>query len=204
MTLWNSILPVLQQINNAGGYGTQQFISRAVIDQIDHLADSDATLAVKRSELINITRRGRWPNDPQHFKALFEAYHEALFYILAHRKGVHLVTVPRSATPTPDFATTQVPVERFELKTIDFSGGEFAYRGIMAEGHNIKAKAQQEAKRRGAGFGVQEIRPHADATNAKEAIERVMGQIGGNINMGQFALGPTYLVVPMIRTGSSL
>jgi hypothetical protein len=203
MALWAAILPVIQQIYTAGGYMAHAFISRAVIDELDRLADGgDASLIGKRAEILKVVKRGKWPKDPQAFKALFETYHEALFYILALRRGVPLVAIPRSSDPTPDFATVRQPLERFEVKTIDFSGGEYAYGAIMAEGHRNAQKAREEAAKRASPVSIshQTIRPHGDATNTKEAVERVLSQIARNVSTDQFSAGPTFLVLPMIRT----
>jgi hypothetical protein len=199
--LWDSVLPVLQKINSSGGLFTPAFISRAVIDEIDRLADlGDATLTAKRGELLHVINRGNWPDDAQSFSALFEIYYEGLFHILASLKGVALRAIPTQKSSTPDFATVQLPTEQFEMKTIDFSGGSFAYAPIMKDGLVARTEASAVANKSGVGFGVQVVKPHGSAKNIKEAIEKVMSQIGGNVKTGQFQNHPTFLVVPMIRT----
>ena len=199
--LWDVVLPVLQEINTYGGNFTSGFICRAVIDEIQRGADhGDETLSRKAEGIRAILGRGRWPQDPQAFNAFFETYHEALFYILARQRGVQLEAVPETREATADFIVIRQPEERFELKTIDFTGGGHAYKPITEAALDQHIAAEQEAQQRGIGFGASVVRPHGPATNFREAVERVMRQVGGNVKAGQFGRCPTFLVLPMIRT----
>jgi hypothetical protein len=199
--LWKQILPVIQEINNYGGNFVSIFICRSVIDEIDRRSDGgDATLIEKRGRLLDAVRRGKWPQDPNAFSSVFETYHEALFYLLADTRGVALRSVPEVKTPTPDFVSIQQPTECFEIKTIDLSEGELAHTSIAHSSLDQRIAALEQAKRRGIGTGLQIVNPHGDATNTKEAVERVMRQIGGNVKSTQFSSSTTFLVVPLIRT----
>lgn len=198
---WDVLLPVIQQINDYGGNFISGFVNRSVIEEVDQLAaggDTACTAALTR--ICRHARNGRWPFDPPAFGAIFTTYHEVLFYLLAKRRGVALARIPETSTPTADYRTTAVPVLQFELKTLDFSGGEWAYKKIAEDTLEQTVVAADQAKTRGTGIGRVVICPHGPATNAMEAIARVMAQISSNIKNGQFAPEPTILVVPLIRT----
>jgi hypothetical protein len=133
-SLWCYLLPVIQDINNYGGNFISAFLCRSVIEEIDKGAnDGDMTLREKRDRIRDAIRRGQWPHDPSAFNAIFETYHEALFYLLARLRGVALRSIAEGKTPTPDFATVAEPEENFEVKTIDFSGGNLAYTPLSEE-----------------------------------------------------------------------
>ena len=200
--LWSDVyLPVAQKIREYGGNFISALVCRAVIDEIDERADrGDLVLIEKRNRIIASLQNGDWPYDPVAFSAFFEIYHEALFYILADRRSVGLTAIPEGSDKTPDFTTTASPVEAFEIKTIDFTGGEFAYSAMANSALDAQIKASEESTRKGVGFAATEVQPHGDAKDSKEAIERVMRQIDGNVKAGQFETYPTFLVVPLIRT----
>lgn len=200
-SLWRTLLPVIQEINDYGGNFISIFLSRSIVDAIDERAAlGDATLDDKRTQMRRIIQRGKWPYDPNAFNALFETYHEALFYLLADNRGVTLAGIAEKQSPTPDFETVSEPKECFEIKTIDFTGGQFAYDMLTEDALDGRITAQQAAKKRGIGTSTHVVSPHGDAKDTKEAIERVMRQIGGNVKQGQFAQHPTFLVTPMTRT----
>lgn len=199
--LWDAVLPVIQEINSYGGNFMSAFTCRAVIDEIDHLAEAgDIAMKSKHNRLEELLRKGDWPTDHDAFKSIFETYHEALFYILACRRSVQLEHIPEVHHPTPDFRTTSTPIEQFEVKTIDFSGGTRAHRINMEEGLDANVDAAEEAHRTGFGMRARVISPQGDATDSLEAIDRAMAQIGGNVKAKQFNEYPTFLVLPMIRT----
>ena len=200
-TLWGELLPVIQEINTYGGNWTCAFLCRSVIEEIDRLATAgDATLIAKRTRIRDALRRGKWPYDPIAFNAIFETYHEALFYLVVANRGVQLEGIAEGDTSTPDFSTGSDPKEHFEVKTVDFAGGQYAYKVITEGGLDEKIKAEAEARRRGVGMGTMVLNPHGKATNSREAIEQVMRQIAQNVKEAQFRAAPTFLVLPMIRT----
>lgn len=198
----DTVLPVIQEINTYGGNFTTGFICRAVIDEIDRLADGgDVAMLERRARLTKQLADGTWPDDFQAFNSFFETYHECVFYIIASRKWVSLTNIPETtARKTPDFRTVTSPIEQFEVKTIDFSSGQYWYPPVTESGLASVITATEVARTRGVGIGVRTIRPHGDVTSNLEAIEKVMRQIGRNVQPGQFATAPTFLVLPMIRT----
>jgi hypothetical protein len=155
---------------------------------------------LRRRHLSHHARTGHWPYDPPAFSAIFTTYHEVLFYLLAKRRGINLARIPEAATPTADYRTVAAPILQFELKTLDFSGGEWAYKKIAEDTLDQTIIAADQAKECGVGVGRVLVTPHGPATNPTEAIARVMAQISSNIKNGQFAPDPTVLVVPLIRT----
>ena len=199
--LWAELLPVIQQISSYGGNRTCAFLSRSVIEEINRLAnDGDATLSAKHAGIHDALRRGKWPYDPTAFNAIFETYHEALFYLVAASRGVELDDIAEGDASTTDFSTRVDPKEHFEVKTIDFAGGQYAYKAITEGGLDEKIKVEVEARSRGVGVGAMVLNPHGKATNSREAIEQVMRQIAGNVKESQFRAEPIFLVLPMIRT----
>jgi len=199
--LWENVLQALQEINSYGGNFFSFHISRAIIEQIDDgAASGDVSLARARERLLGILRRAKWPDDADAFNAFFEHYHEALFYLLARERGVRLEHIPESKAPTPDFETRPDATERFEVKTIDISGGKFAHKKILQQSLAGSLASHEAARATGIGFHELEVSPHGDAEDSKEAVEQVRQKLAQNVKEAQFDDKPTFLVAVMART----
>jgi hypothetical protein len=199
-SLWQTFLPVVQEINDYGGGASVFLFSRAVFEEIENGAnDGDKTLADKKSSILDALAAGKWPSDPSALSAIFNTYHEALFYLVAKRRRVILESVPETRSSTPDFFCRATD-ENFEVKTLDYSGGSFAHKVMMNEGIDRKIEAEEKARASGIGTAISTITPHGNAQNSKEAIQKVIYQISNNIKSGQFSDKPTILVVALTRT----
>ena len=200
MSLWDDILPVVQAINDDGGNFTNIFLNRSVIDLLDQAATAGEYAARKPlARILRAVKRGKWPHDPNAFNAIFENYHEGLFYLLAKDRGVHLRHLPEMRGKTPDFSADAFG-ENYEVKTLDMSGGSNVYQLIADTGRKSQKEAAARASTRGIGFSVSSINPHGTAKNWLEIMQRVTRQIGANIKQGQFEEKPTVLVVALPRT----
>lgn len=185
------------------------------MDLLDAAADAGEDAAITtRQRILDAVRNGNWPEDPNAFSAIFENYHEGLFYLLAKRRGVQLrhineVTGSSSADnrKTPDFAADQFG-ENYEVKTLDFSGGEHVYAKLAEQGRLSSAAAEAESRERaktapngvGVGFSFTTFNPHGSDRDWLQVMQRVMRQIGRNVKQGQFKERPTILVVALPRT----
>lgn len=90
--------------------------------------------------------------------------------------------------------------ERYEVKTLDLSGGVHAYPPIVEAGRASQQQAREGAQRRGVGIGRSIVTPHGVTDNWLQIMQRVMQQIGQNVKHGQFQEKPTFLVVALPRT----
>jgi hypothetical protein len=192
--------PLLQEINRDGGNFTGFLLNRSVIDLLDQAATAgDSSAITSRDRILKAVRQGNWPHDPNAFNAIFENYHEGLFYLLAKHRGVLLRHVPEVSGKTPDFSA-EVFSENYEVKTLDMSGGSYAYGPITETGRASQKEALERAKTHGVGSGVVSVNPHGSAKNWLEVMQRVIRQIDGNVKQGQFEEKPTILVVALPRT----
>jgi hypothetical protein len=107
--------------------------------------------------------------------------------------------VPEVKGQTADFLAEGFN-ENYEIKTLDMSGGIYAYPTITEAGRVSRQEALERAKTHGVGIGVSTINPHGAAKSWLEVMQRVMRQIGRNIKQGQFEEKPTVLVVALPRT----
>jgi hypothetical protein len=173
MSLWDNVLPVVQAINLDGGNFSSMMLNRSVIELLDQAAsagDRAATISCERIQ--RSVMQGNWPHDPNAFNAIFENYHEGLFYLLAKHRGLQLRHVPEVRGKTPDFSAEAFG-ENYEVKTLDMTGGKYAYPPIAEAGRASQRSALETrataTKRRSAfrlrqGFGAtrKHLRPSAD------------------------------------------
>ena len=205
VNLNEALLPVLQEISEIGGNFTSILISKGVLAEIERRADDgDETMETYRSEIRHSIDRIASPQDFAGFNAFFEIYHEALFYLIAANRSLSIARIKESSHKTPDFCTVGEIKEAFEVKTIDFSGGQWAYGDITKQGLKRQEEARSRASKKGFGSAVGVVSPHGDARNLLEAVRRVIRQIDGNVKKGQFAEAQTILVVNMARTAITL
>jgi hypothetical protein len=204
MSLYDAWLPIVQELNNYGGNFASHLISRPVLDAVDiGTATGDASLEGIRRKLLGTIGNFKGLQDHQTFGAFFEAYYEAVFYIVAERRGVEVRVIPAGNKhgKTPDFVTKADPKIRFEVKTIDVYDPMRTYDKAMAEGLDARLEAEAEAKAgRGVGVAMRAIAPHGIAEDRREVVEQVMKKIGGNVKYEQYMAGPTFLVVSTSRT----
>jgi hypothetical protein len=201
--LYDAYLPIVQNLNDYGGNFTAHRISRPVLDAVDTGAEAgDTSLTALRKKLLDTIADFKGLQDHQTFSAFFEAFYEAVFYLVAGRRSLALRSVPAGSKhgTTPDFATTAPPDVRFEVKTINVADPPTTYDKTMAEGLDAKLEAQALARGSGVGIVSRSIAPHGAAKNRLEAVEQVMKKIDGNVKHKQYAGFPTFIVVSLART----
>ena len=94
-TLYERFLPLAQQLSTYGGNPTAFHISRMVLDAIDDGAEgTDPILGPLRQKLVDTINGWNGLHDHPGFSAIFEAFYEAVFYLVARAQGVALRPVP--------------------------------------------------------------------------------------------------------------
>ncbi|WP_025032480.1 hypothetical protein [Bradyrhizobium sp. DOA9] len=200
--LYDTLLPLVQTLNEYGGNFTAHHISLPVLDAIDDGADQDASLADIRGKLRAAMTAWKGLQDHKNFSMLFETYYEAVFYLVAQMRGVRLRSIQAGADKgkTPDFRTEAEPVVGFEVKTIDVADPKATYDQTMEEGLEAKLRAHELARQHGVGIVAGSISPHGKAKDRLEVVEQIMKKIDGNVKTGQYEALPTFLVVSAVRS----
>jgi hypothetical protein len=198
-SLYELFLPIVQDLNTYGGNFTSHLISKSVLDAVDAgAAAGEVTLSAMRGKIEEKITAFRGLHDHRTISALFEAFYEAVFYLVAIHRCIAVCRVPDGSQhgKTPDFATTQIPQVGFEVKTLDVYDPEGTYAKAMSEGLDSKIEAEADAKKRGGvGSSARAIAPHGPAQNRREVVEQVIKKINGNIKHDQYSAFPTFLVV---------
>ena len=201
VVLYDKILPKIQEAFTYGG-GINVFqIRKEVIEAVDLGANGgNPSLVALRNELSS--RADGWvnPEDFDQRSRFFETYCEAVFYLIATKRGISIEPIPRSQEKTPDFKTTCTPHVHFEVKTLDISVPIINYPSDMRVGLEANLKANEEAHQRGIGFATQEVSPHGSSKNWLAVVEQVLAKLDGNIKREQYTQAPTFLVADMSRT----
>ena len=167
VTLYETFLPIVQEINEYGGNFASIHISRIVLDTIDSGADTDSSLARLRDKMNKKMSEWNGLGDYKSFSSLLEAYYEAVFYLVAVHQNVALHAIPDGGDrgKTPDFNTEEQPTIGFEVKTIDVADPSLTYQQIMSDGLDAIVEAQTLAEKKGIGSAARVIAPHGDINN---------------------------------------
>jgi hypothetical protein len=195
-SLYDAYLPLVQSLNDYGGNFTSIHIRRAVLDAIDAGSTGDESLESVERRLRQKIRQWSGLQDYETFSEFFEAYYEGVFYLVALHRGLHLRSIPaRGKTGnTPDFATTNLPLVNFEVKTIDVADPDRTYDKTMERGLDARIEALTS------GMAARSISPHGTARTRRDAVEQVMKKIDSNVKAGQYSAAPTFLIVSLART----
>lgn len=209
-TLNNTLLPILQSINEEGGNFVGFLISRPILDAIDAGAAIDPDLAKIRTKVLEAIGGYRGKRDHRGFSQIFEAYSEGVVYLAAQARGVAFTAVDDGAKhgKTPDFRTHETPAVGFEVKTIDVFDPLRTYDGVMDRGFEMSYAATEASQkdaaenpgRAGVGFASTTFAPHGDqVVDPHGAVIQTIRKIRGNVKAGQYAAHPTFLVVSLAR-----
>jgi hypothetical protein len=175
------------------------FIAPAVLDAIDTgAAKDDPVLAYYRRELEKKLKAIKASTDHQKFSQFFEQYSESLTYLLITERGLRLERMTENSDKSPDFRAVLPHSLFFEVKTLDFAAAPYAHD---RHSKSSATKVLEKTKSFGLETTTSAIRPHGNATTPFQAIEEVRSRIERNYKKGQFEYGPTFLVLPLNRTG---
>ncbi|MDD4617113.1 MAG: hypothetical protein PHW76_08410 [Alphaproteobacteria bacterium] len=202
-TLWDIYLPIIQQVNEYGGFLSSFQISKYILDIIeDRTAAGDAVCSSLKAKIYQAITQFKGLQDYRALSEFYEAYYEAVFYLVADQRGVFLreITAGANRGNTPDFESMASPKIGFEVKTINVADPTTTYSKAMWDGMNARIDAYEAARQRGIGTGASVVSPHGEARDLHEVIEQIMKKIDGNVKQGQYAAAPTFLVVAVGRT----
>ncbi|QUD90157.1 hypothetical protein [Phenylobacterium montanum] len=202
-TLYEEILPHLQDIYAEGGNMSAQWVHRVVPDALDAAAASNSNAASLVSKIRQKLGNYKGKRDHAGFNALFEAYSEALIFLAARERGVELRAVPEGGNrgKTPDFETIAAPTIGLEIKTLNPVDPIAAVDDVMNRGFEAGYEAELQARANGVGFAYTEWAPHGEGAEHSDAVVQTMAKISSNVKYGQYSGKPTFLVVSLARLG---
>jgi hypothetical protein len=208
-SLYDTLLPRIQAINEEGGNMVSHLMSRPVLDMVDSGADTDPDLSRIRAKIHEAITAHQHKRDHKRFSAIFNAYSEALVYFSLRARGLDVHVLPEGDDKTPDFLTRTKPVVGLELKTIDVHSPGETYEAAMDRGfesayealERARAMAKSDARSVGVGTSSSSYAPHGEGAGPKEVMIQTIRKIRGNIKAGQYKGHPTILVVSLVRLG---
>lgn len=210
-TLYEQILPRLQDIHEEGGNMSAHLVSRVALDALDAEATSNPNAASLVSKIEETLRAYGGKRDHARFNAFFEAYTEALVFLAARHRHVALRAIPDGGKhgKTSDFETLTIPAIGLEVKTLNPVNPVPAIDDAMNRGFEAGYEAEQRSREAaktspngvGIGFGETTWAPHGAGAEETDALTQTMSKISSNIKAGQYAGKPTFLVVSLSRLG---
>ncbi|MES2898033.1 MAG: hypothetical protein V4759_18555 [Pseudomonadota bacterium] len=210
-SLYDTLLPHIQDINAEGGNFSSFHLSKPVLDTIDAGVPADPSLAMIQAKILEKVAAYRGKRDHKGFNQIFEAYTEGVIYLVARdRRRLNLNALSDGAKygKTSDFCTTTEPAIGLEVKTINVVDPERTIDAAMDRGFEAGYEALEEARaeaaaagQSGIGFATTEFAPHGPEADPKDAVRQVVQKIKGNLKSGQYAARPTLLVVSLVRLG---
>lgn len=202
-SLYDEILPHLQNIYAEGGNMSAHWVDPIVLDTLEIAAVSNLNALSLVSKIRETLRNYKGKRDHAGFNALFEAYSEALIFLAGQKRGVALRAVPDGGKhgKTPDFETIAAPAIGLEVKTLNAFNPIAAVDDVMNRGFEAVYEAELQSKAKGIGFGVTEWAPHGEGADHSDAVVQTMSKISSNVKQGQYSGKPTFMVVSVTRLG---
>lgn len=209
-SLYETLLPLIQAINEEGGNFSAFHLSKPVLDAIDIGGETDQDLGRIRGKISEKIAACNGKRDHAGFSQIFEAYTEGVIYLVVTRKkGMRISALPDGGKhgKTPDFATTTDLPIGLEVKTINVFDPVRTLDRAMDLGFEVSYAARErslaEAAKSGRGIGFAEITfsPHGEGADPKDAVEQTIKKVRGNVKAGQYEARPTLLVLSLVRLG---
>ena len=167
-------------------------------------ADRDDYLRSIEKEMLRHFHAVKQPEDRGPIAQAYEAYAEASVYLLFKNKGINLVRTPgtgQHAAKRPDFLYKhQSGAICFEVKCLDFEGGDTRHKSIAYEALKNAADLDARARTRGVYFSEQVLSSFEPGATPADRIEILIKKLSGNIKQGQLRHGPCILAVHLGRT----
>ncbi len=202
LTYRKHLLSKVQDRYDLGSNANTPLLSKSVFDAVDVRAEgNDPTAKFFQKSLIEKADQIIGPESYLAWDGLYDCYTEALVYLLARERKVWLEHIPTGDSSTPDFLgkSPSGKEARFEVKTLNISGGEFSQDEMAVDGLSAKYEAQTDAQKHRVGFGIHVISPHGAGATGLDAVRQTIDKIRGNVRRGQYTNYPSYLIVSLDR-----
>lgn len=211
------LLRELQAASEVGGDDTLRRIDRGVLRRLDDEAPTDAESRTFRNDLLARLSEEPSKRSSSWASGVYEVYGEALvLQVLRSRMGtgMTITKVPESSRSSPDFKCVwerpaAAPLTFFiEVKSLDVVGGgaklnedrEKAFEGALElERQQNAGKRVSSAMRVIAPFRKAGPDPDYASRSLRLMVERTGAKIGAAFGGKQFAEGPTFAFVNLLR-----
>ena len=166
--------------------------------------DRDDFLRSIEKEMLRHFCAVKQPEDREPIAQAYAAYAEASAYLSFKNKGIDLVRTPgtgQHAAKRPDFLYKHQSGDIcFEVKCLDFEGGDARHKSIAYEALEVAADLDARARTRGVHSGEQVLSSFEPGATPADRIETLVKKLSGNIKQGQLRYRPCILVVHLGRT----
>ena len=191
---------VLQEASGVGGNSHLALLGRQLADVE---AYQGTELLASKERLRDMLADQDMGLDGRRTRKLIEELGEAHCHVVAMRRGLDLVKIPRKkGEKTPDFRHPGPPTVYFEVKTPSVVHGEYRIQDTIGRAWDgcVNQRRQLDSGRRVA-FAELVTVPYGEVPN-KERVTRVIevlqDEIRNNLKRDQFSKGPTYLVCSLL------
>ena len=167
-------------------------------------ADGDDCLRSIEEEMLRHFHDVKQPEDRGPIAQAYAAYAEASVYILFKNKDIDLVRTPgtgQHAAKRPDFLYKHQSGEIcFEVKCLDFEGGDARHKSIANEALENATDLDARARTPGGHVTEQVLSSFEPGATPADRIEKLIKKLSNNIKQGQLRHRPCILVVHLGRT----
>ena len=169
---------------------------------VEEIASLDDDFGIKsKFDLTDLLNARDVALDGARTREFIQKLGEVHFYAVCKSQGLELDPLPETTQKTPDFRTRALPLAHFEVKTPCVVAGERAIAAIIEESFERRVAVEAElASGQRIASSVQVVRPYGSVKLERRVTTVtcvLQEKIRQNLKRGQFARGPTYLVVSL-------
>lgn len=203
MSLRQNLTSLLQDMSGLSLSWPLQRIVPEYLDRIESEARNNDQTAMELEQEIEGCFKKVSDGQPQDYNtagSLYQAYGEAVAYILLKERGLSITRTAGTGKQNqkrPDFTCSCSKGDFFvEVKTLDFDDRDAQHTAVMESALNNQANLEDAAKTPGTHFGeAVEISSHKWGATRTDRIEALIRKLRNNLKREQLSFGPTLLVV---------
>lgn len=199
--LYDTILSMIQATNSVSTNPTLDAFDKEYCEELEMYASTDTFIKSRINKVVKELQLAKTIDYNDHYKSAFDAYNEAVCYLLIKKRGFAIEGIHETQFSTPDFKV-EFPYKDgcgrnrkatiyIEVKSLAYSDGNLEYKRVQKAAFGSKVDIEEQRKQ-GRSFcsSMYEVSPLGGNNYGTSAeIEALNRKIDNNIKREQYTYG---------------
>ena len=199
--LYDTILSMTQATNSVSTNPTLNAFDKDYCKELESKATTDSFIKSRVKKAVKELQSAKTIDYNDHYKSAFDAYNEAVCYLLIKNRGFTIEGIHETSSSTPDvkvefsykdgYGRKRIATIYIEVKSLAYSDGNLEYNRVQAAARDSKID-MEEQRRLGRSIcsSMYEVSPLGGNSYGPSAeIEAINRKIENNIKRDQYTYG---------------
>lgn len=199
--LYDTILSMTQATNSVSTNPTLNAFDEDYCKELELQANTDAFVKSRIKRVLKELKLAKTIDYNDHYKSAFDAYNEAVCYLLIKKRGFTIEGIHETSSSTPDFKVEVSYKDGYgrsrkatiyvEVKSLAYSDGNVEYNRVQEVARDCKIDMEEQRKQgRSICSAMYEVSPLGRNSSGPSAeIEALIRKIDNNIKQDQYTYG---------------